>query len=456
MSRPLKEHAAMETYHALTPVAPSDHLPGDGAATAIASVKAPAANAGSEPNDQPATIVNATLEELAREGARRMLERALATEVDEFLGRPRYERRLLAEHGYRNGYGKPRRVAIGTWPVEVRAPRISDLPSAAPPFHSAILPRRRMLSAETQRLFARLYREGLSSGDFEPAFRELLGETAPLSGSTILRLKDEWAAEYAAWRVRPLAARYAYVWADGIYLGAGIELENSCLLVIVGAREDGRKELLAMELGYRESTESWAGVLRGLKARGLEAPLLGIGDGALRLWAAMREVFPTTRHQRCWNHRVLNVLDKVPKRLWPETRRQLREAWSSESRAECELRRDGLVRWLEAHGQMAAADTVLRDWDDFVTFYDFPAEHWIHLRTSNPIESLFAGVRLRTDVAKRMRRRENALYLVFKIAQRLEHSWRPLNGGLTVMTLLLGGARFVDGVYVPAGEVAAA
>jgi transposase-like protein len=142
-------------------------------------------------------------------------------------------------------------------------------------------------------------------------------------------------------------------------------------------------------------------------------------------------------------------LDKVPKRLWPDIRRRLREVWSSESRAECELRRDALVRWLEAHGQMSAADTIRRDWDDFVTFYDFPAEHWIHLRTSNPIESLFAGVRLRTDVAKRMRRRENALYLVFKIAQRLEHSWRPLNGGLTIMTLLLGGARFVDGVYVP-------
>ena len=359
---------------------------------------------------------------------------------------------MLAEHGYRNGYGRPRPVAVGTWPVEVRAPRIRDLPDDAPPFHSSILPRRRMLSAETQRLFARLYLEGLSSGDFEPAFRELLGETATLSSSTILRLKEEWASEYAAWRVRPLTARYAYCWADGIYLGAGLEPENSCLLVIVGAREDGRKELLAMELGFRESTQSWAGVLRGRRDRGLDAPLLACGDGALGLWAALDEVYPATRHQRCWNHRVLNILDKVPKRLWPDIRRRLREVWSSESRAECELRRDALLRWLEAHGQTSAAETVLRDWDDFVTFYDFPAEHWIHLRTSNPIESLFAGVRLRTDVAKRMRRRENALYLVFKIAQRLEHSWRPLNGGLTIMTLLLGGARFVDGVYVPAPE----
>jgi transposase-like protein len=347
-------------------------------------------------------------------------------------------------------------VVIGTWPVEVRAPRVRDLPDDEPPFHSSILPRRRMLSAETQRLFARLYLEGLSSGDFEPAFRELLGEYATLSSSTILRLKEEWSSEFAAWWVRPLTARYAYIWSDGIYLGAGLEPENSCLLVIVGAREDGRKELLAMELGYRESTQSWAGVLRGLKARGLEAPLLACGDGALGLWAALDEVYPAMRHQRCWNHRVLKILDKVPKRLWPDIRRRLREVWSAESRAECELRRDGLLRWLEAHGQLSAADTVRRDWDDFVTFYDFPAEHWIHLRTSNPIESLFAGVRLRTDVAKRMRRRENALYLVFKVAQRLEHSWRPLNGGLTVMTLLLGGARFVDGVYVPQSAVSAA
>jgi putative transposase len=409
----------METYHALTPLAPSQPSPNGTEEHAITATAQPKPADGPDPNqpeEHPAAVVNQTLEELAREGARRMLERALAAEVDEFLGRSRYQRRVLEMHGYRNGYGRSRAVAIGTWPVEVRAPRVRDVPDDGEPFHSSILPRRRMLSAETQRLFARLYLEGLSSGDFEPAFRELLGETAPLSGSTILRLKDEWATEYAAWRVRPLSARYAYIWADGIYLGAGIELENSCLLVVVGAREDGRKELLAMELGYRESAASWAGVLRDLRDRGLAAPLLACGDGALGLWAALDEVYPATRHQRCWNHRVLNVLDKVPKRLWPETRRRLRECWSSESRAESELRRDALVRWLEAHGQIQAAETVLRDWDDFVTFYDFPAEHWIHLRTSNPIESLFAGVRLRTNVAKRMRRRENALYLVFKVA----------------------------------------
>jgi transposase-like protein len=443
-----KEHAVSEPYHALTPIAPVEKP--------VERSIAPAPVPEPDQAEEAPEAVNRTLEELAKEGARRMLERALAVEVDEFLGRHRYERRLLAEQGYRNGYGRPRPVAVGTWPIEVKAPRIRDLPPDTPPFYSAILPRRRMLSPETQRLFARLYLEGLSSGDFEPAFRELLGERAPLSSSTILRLKEEWGSEYAAWRVRPLTRRYAFLWADGIYLGVGSEPEHSCLLVIVGAREDGRKELLAMELGYRESAASWIEVLRALRDRGLTAPLLACGDGALGLWAALSEIFPDTRHQRCWNHRVLNIVDKVPKRLVPEVRRKLREVWDAPSRAECELRRDDLARWLHAHGQDGAAETLLRDWDDFTAFYDFPAEHWVHIRTSNPIESVFAGVRLRTDVTKRMGRRENALYLVFKIAQRLEQSWRPLNGGVTIMSLLLGGARFVDGVYVPRQEVSAA
>jgi len=209
------------------------------------------------------------------------------------------------------------------------------------------------------------------------------------------------------------------MWADGIYLGAGLEPEDSCLLVIVGARADGRKELLGMTLGYRESTDSWADVLRDLRERGLDAPLLAVGDGGLGLWAALREVYPATRHQRCWNHRARNVLDRLPKRLWPDARGRLRQVWEAPTRASCEHRRDELGTWLHAQGQDPAAETLYRDWDDFVAFYDFPAEHWLHLRTSNPIESVFAGVRLRTNVAKRARVRENALYLVFKIVQRL-------------------------------------
>ncbi len=392
-------------------------------------------------------VIPDTLEAVAREGARRMLQRALEIEVDVALGRDRYAPGG-AETGYRNGYGRPREIAIGTWPVEVRPPRVSDLPAGSEPFSSGLLPKRRRLSQETQRLFARLYLEGLSSGDFEPAFRELLGEKAPLSASTIIRLKATWEADYRAWRQRPIEGRFAYVWCDGLYLGAGLEAESSCVLVVIGARADGAKELLAIELGYRESTDSWAGVLRDLRERGLTAPLLAIGDGALGLWAALREVFPSTSHQRCWNHRCLNLIDKLPKRLWPEARRRLREVWSAPTRATCEARRDELAQWLHAAGQEGAAETLFRDWDSFTTFYDFPAEHWLHLRTSNAIESVFAGVRLRTNVAKRARVRENALYLVFKIVERLSQHWRVLNGGATLMTLVLAGERFVDGVLV--------
>ena len=400
------------------------------------------------PSGQPA--ISETLEELAREGARRMLERALHSEVDGYLGRRRYDRVDDDFAGYRNGYAREREISIGTWSVEVRPPRVADSPGHIPPFRSSILPRGRNLTYPTQRLFARLYLEGMSSGDFEPAFRELLGQRAPLSSSTILRLKEDWRAEYTVWRTRPITERYVYIWSDGIYLGVGTEVEHSCLLVVIGARANGRKELLAMELGYRESTNSWADVLRDLRDRGLTAPMLAVGDGALGLWAALREVFPETAHQRCWNHKAMNLTDKVPKRLQPELRHRLRAVWNAPSRRECELRRDELAQWLHGRGQDPAAETLFRDWDDLTTFYDYPAEHWIHLRTSNPVESVFAGVRLRTNVSKRMRRRDSALYLVFKITQRLELGWRPLNSGLTLMTLLLRGARFVDGIYIPA------
>jgi putative transposase len=396
---------------------------------------------------EAAAVITETLEAVACEGARRMIADVLEAARDAFLERARYAPGGR-DTGYRNGYGREREIGIGTWSIRVRAPRVSDLPEGSEPFGTALLPRRRYLSAETQRLFARLYLEGLSTGDFEPAFRELMGEAATLSPSTIVRLKARWAAEYEAWRRRPLEHAYAYVWADGIYLGAGLEPESSCLLVVIGAREDGRKELLAMGLGYRESTESWAGVLRDLRERGLAAPLLAVGDGALGLWAALREVFPSTAHQRCWNHKAINVLDKLPKRLQPEARRCLAAIWSAPTRAAAVEERERTLAWLRGRGQADAAATLLRDWDDLVAFYDFPAEHWRHLRTSNVVESVFAGVRIRTTVAKRARVRENALYLVFKIVERLAGSWRTLNGGATIMTLLLAGARFRDGVLV--------
>jgi len=392
-----------------------------------------------------------SLEAYVREGARRMLAAALGEEVAAFLGRGRYERGKPFR-GCRNGYHEPRELTGGVGAVEVRVPRVADVPPEAAPegFRSGIVRRYERASAGTRELFARLYLEGPTTGDFEPVFRELVGETTALSANAVVRLKERWADECVNWKRRPLGARrYAYVWADGVYLGVGTEPDKTALLCVLGASEDGTKELLAMEPGYRESAESWAGALRDLRARGLGAPLVAVGDGALGLWAALDAVFPTTAQQCCWNHRVLNVQDKLPKRLQVEARRRLREIAEAENLAECERLRARYVAELYAAGQVAAAETVQRDWDAFVTFYRFPKEHWLHLRTSNPIESLFSGVRLRTEATKRMRTRETALYLVFKLVERLSENWRALNGGENLMTLVLEGCSFKDGLLQP-------
>jgi transposase-like protein len=244
------------------------------------------------------------LERLVREGARKMLQDALEVEVDEFLGRARYQR-TGGYRGYRNGHLPKRTIGVGMGAVEVRLPRVSDVPAevSADGFHSEVISRYQRRSRTQARLLARLYLEGLSSGDFEPVFRALVGKTAALSPTSILKLKTEWQQEYATWKQRQLRGRYVYMYADGLYLKAGAEQDKTALLVVLGVDEQGHKELLAMESGYRESAASWSEVLRSLKQRGLtEAPLLAIGDGALGFWAALDEVFPTTRHQRCWNH----------------------------------------------------------------------------------------------------------------------------------------------------------
>lgn len=392
--------------------------------------------------------VRDVLEACVREGARKMLAAALEEEVNAFLGRDRYERDKEFR-GYRNGHHPSREVTVGLGPVEVRVPRVAKVPRDVAPqgFQSQIVRRYQRASETTRRLFARLYLEGLATGDFEPIFRELVGETTALSANTIVRLKERWEQEYEEWRKRPLwQHRYPYIWCDGVYLDAGVEEEKTALLCVVGARDDGEKELLAMESGYRESKESWAEALRDLRNRGLEAPLLASGDGALGLWAALDEVYPTTEHQRCWNHRVTNVQAKLPKRQQAEARCRLREMTEAPTRKECEELRDRYAAELMATDQRAAAETVLRDWEDFVTFYHYPREHWIHLRTTNPLESVFSGVRLRTDAARRMRRRDNAIYLVFKIVERLSQNWRSLNGGANLMTLVMDGCTFKDGI----------
>ena len=392
--------------------------------------------------------VQDALEACVQEGARKMLVAALEEEVNSFLERLRYQR-SKGFRGYRNGYHPVRELTVGLGPVKVRVPRVAKVPRHVAPqgFQSQIVKRYQRASETTKRLFARLYLEGLATGDFEPVFRELVGETTALSPNAIVRLKECWEQDYEAWRRRPLwEHRYAYVWADGVYLGAGLEKEKTALLCVVGARDDGEKELLAMEMGYRESKESWAETLRDLRNRGLEAPMAATGDGALGLWAALNEAYPTTEHQRCWNHRIMNIQSKLPKRRQAEARRRLREMTEAPTQKECEALRDRYVAELMATDQRAAAETVLRDWEDFITFYHYPKEHWIHLRTTNPIESIFSGVRLRTDATRRMRRRDNALYLVFKIVERLSRNWRTLNGGANLMTLVLEGREFKDGI----------
>ena len=396
------------------------------------------------PPTAPVPAPDDVIEQLVRQGAQRLLQHALSAEIDEFLGRLRYQR-STEFRGYRNGYLPTRSIGTGMGAVEIRQPRVSDGPEGAKSFQSEIVSRYTRRSRTQARLLARLYLEGLATGDFEPVFRALVGETAALSPASILRLKQEWEDEYRLWRSRPITERYVYLFADGLYLKAGLEKEKTAVLVVLGVTADGRKELLAMEEGYRESTASWSEVLRGLRDRGLvDAPLLAVGDGALGLWAALDQVYPSTRHQRCGNHRSLNVLDKLPRRLHAEARRRLHTVYEAPTRADCSRGRAEVCVWLRAQGHDDAAACLERDWEDFVTFFDFPEEHWIHLRTTNPIESVFSGVRLRTDATRRMRVRENALYLVFKLVTRLSMNWRAINAP-NQLALLLAGDTFVDG-----------
>ena len=297
-------------------------------------------------------VIEDTLDSKVREGARLMLAAALDEEVNAFLGRDRYERSDKFR-GYRNGYHRSRELTVGVSAVEVKVPRVSDVPEEVSPggYRSKLVKRYERSSRQTQELFRKLYMEGLSTGDFQPVFRELVEETTALSANAIVRLKSRWEDEYREWRDSRLdSCRYAYIWAVGVYLGDGGDREKTALLRVAGGREDGTKELVGMELGYRESPEGWAGVLRGLRDRGMDAPLLAIGDGALGLWSALDQVYPTTGHQRCWNHRALNLAARLPKSLQSSARRRLREISHAPTRVEYERLRDEYVSELRAEG----------------------------------------------------------------------------------------------------------
>ena len=317
-------------------------------------------------------------------------------EVDGVLGRARDERRhgVDAVPGYRNGFGQPRRLSLSNGTITLRRPRVRGLSER---FESRLLPAFKRRTEEVGRLLPELYLHGLAQGDFDLALRGLLGDGAPRSAPSIARLKASWQAEYDLWKTRVVEdLDVVYLWGDGVYVKAGLEKDKAAILVVLAALRDGQKVILAVESGYRESTESWAAILRDLKRRGLAVPKLVIGDGHLGIWGALAAVFPEAQEQRCWNHRLLNILDKLPLQRQAEARSLLTKIPYAETREEAERQKRAFQAWCTKRGHVEAGRALDRDWDRMVTFYAFPREHWKHLRTSNPVESPFAAVRLRT------------------------------------------------------------
>jgi putative transposase len=371
------------------------------------------------------------LDYLAREGARKMLVEALEEEVTMYLERGRYERAKTLEKGYRNGR-RERKVQVLGAGLKLSVPQVEG-----GEFESSLLKPYQRRTEAVEDLFRRLYLEGLSSRDFEPALRALLGEGATLSASTILRLSAKFQSDLATFSRRDLSkTRYAYIWADGVYLKAGLEKENTALLVLVGVNADGKKELIALMEGYRESRESWKEIWGGVSERGMKAPLLVIGDGIGGLWEAVAEVYPTARDQRCWKHKMRNVVDKVPKAKQKEVLDRLRVAYQAERREEAENHLALLAEDLEVRYPKAAA-CVRKDHEALLRYFDFPKEHWVHLKTSNPIESVFAGVRLRTNVVRRFQKSRTGVAFVYKIVERLSQFWKPIEKSGSVMGLFV-------------------
>ena len=401
----------------------------------------------------------AGLDEIVREGARRMLAQALEAEVDAVIealaGEVDEQGRRLVR---RNGHARSREVTTAAGAVEVSAPRVDDrrvdeATGEKQTFRSEILPPWCRRSPKVTEVLPLLYLHGMSSGDFAPALEGFFGSAAGLSASVVTRLTRQWQDEARSFADRDLSGSdYVYCWADGVHVTVRLEEHRLCLLVLVGVRADGRKELITLADGHRESTESWADLLRDARRRGMRAPVLAVGDGALGFWAALREVFPETREQRCWVHKVKNVLNCLPKSAQPAARRALAEIRDAEDRGHAET----AVRDFErdyAAKYPKAVSKILDDQEALLAFYEFPAEHWIHLKTTNPIESTFATVRLRTDVTKGPGSRAAGLAMAFKLLEAAETRWRAINGPHLV-PLVRAGATFEKGVLVERPTVA--
>lgn len=385
------------------------------------------------------------LESVLRGRIQGWLQDLLEEEVTELLGRGKSERLKTVDAGYRNGFGKPRHLTLSCGTLTVRRPRLRGLEER---FQSRILPLFLRQTREVSELLPELYLHGLAEGDFDLALRGLLGEGAPLSASSVARLKGKWHGEYEAWASRRLEdLDVVYLWVDGVYIKAGLEKEKAAVLVVLAALSDGSKTIVAVTSGHRESIQSWSSVLRDLKARGMNPPKLVIGDGHLGIWGALRNVYPETGEQRCWNHRILNVLDKIPKKHQPQALLMLRVVPYAETLQEVERLKSKFQQWCRKKGLEDAARLLNRDWDRMIAFYRFPREHWHHLRTTNPVESPFAALRLRTDAAKRFKKIANATAVIWKMLLIAEKRFRRLRAPELLREVHLG-IQYVNGARV--------
>ena len=415
------------------------------------------------PLRQPESVED-PLTEIARDGARRMLAAALRAEADAFVAQHAEE--ILPDgrqRVVRHGYGPERSILTGIGALDVQRPKVRDRATDQPAekkirFTSAILPKWARRSRSLDALLPVLYLRGISMGDFQEALAAILGKDAPnLSPAVISRLKESWADDYARWQRRDLSARrYVYVWADGVYLQARMEPAAECMLVMIGATPEGKKELLGFQVGVRESAQSWRELLIDLKARGLGiAPELAVADGALGFWKALDEVFPGTRHQRCWFHKSSNVLNKVAKSIQPAVKQDLREIWMAPDLKAAERALDTFEKKYGAK-YSGAVECLTKDRDALLAFYSFPAEHWDHVRTTNPIESVFATVRHRTVRTKGALSQDTAKLMVFKLISAASRTWRRLQGE-NQLPKIIQGVKFRDGieVSVPTSQSAA-
>ncbi len=390
---------------------------------------------------------NDALTEILREGARKLLLAAVEDEIQHFLKENEGQRLADGRAAVvRNGYLPERDIQTGIGKLTVRVPKVRDRSGNGIKFNSALLPPYLKRTKSVEELLPWLYLKGVSTGDFQEALHSIMGDAASgLSAGTICRFKANWIEEYRDWQKRDLSGkRYAYWWADGIY--SNVRMDNKlCLLVIIGATEDGRKELIAVEDGFRESTDSWSCVFADLQSRGLkEGPSLATGDGALGFWKALTQSFPKTRHQRCWVHKTANVLGKLPKSMQEKVKGSLHEIWMAQSRLNAEKAFDLAISQYEVK-YAKAMECLRKDRDELLSFYDFPAEHWGHIRTSNPIESAFSSIRLRTAKTRNCGSRETTLSMVFKLAQSAEKRWRKLRG-YKLLGDVVRGIRFKDGI----------